>query len=627
VNYLSVEQVSKSYGIKVLFRGISYGIQQGQKIALVARNGTGKTSLLKIMAGKDQPDEGQVVVRNSIRIGYLEQSPGFNGKDTVMQALFAQDNEVMAAIRSYEQALQHYEANKSDENYAVLTQCMQQMDRWQAWDLEARIRQILAKLNIHDVDALIETLSGGQLKRVALAGVLISQPDLLILDEPTNHLDIDMIEWLEDYLTAPGITLFMVTHDRYFLDNVCTDIIELDGGKMYQYHGNYAYFLEKKADRESASLSEVDKARNIYYRELEWVRKMPKARGTKSKSRLDAFEEIREKAFSLRKQKEIEINMRMKRMGNKILEVIKVSKRFGDRKLFEKFSYSFRKGERIGIVGNNGTGKSTFLKLITSQIAPDEGKVVVGDTIEFGYYGQQGIQINDDKRVIEVIREIAEVIEVDKSARITASQMLTRFDFPPEVQYTPVGKLSGGEKRRLYLLTVLLRNPNFLILDEPTNDLDILTLQKLEEYLENYQGCIIIVSHDRYFLDRLVDQIFVFKGNGEVEIFGGSYTEYRLKQELQEKNTVKEEQKSHQKEVQALGKEKKKLSYKEKLEFEQIEKELPLLEKEKSAIEAQLMNQAADHQKLTELTTRLSELTALIEQKTDRWLELSEWAG
>lgn len=627
MNYLSVEQVSKSFGIKELFSGITFGIQQGQKIALVARNGSGKTSLLKIMAGKDYPDEGNVVVRNAIRIGYLEQAPVFNGKDTVMQALFAQDNEVMAAIRNYEQALHQYEIHKSDENYSVLTRCMQQMDQWQAWDLEARVRQILSKLNIHDVEASIETLSGGQLKRVALAGVLISQPDLLILDEPSNHLDIDMIEWLEDYLSAPGITLFMVTHDRYFLDNVCTDIYELDRGKLYQYHGKYDYFLEKKADRESARLREVDKAKNIYYRELEWVRKMPKARGTKSKSRLEAFEEIREKASSLRKQKEMEINMRMKRMGNKILEVIKVSKRYGERKLFEKFTYSFRKGERIGIVGHNGSGKSTFLKLITSQITPDEGKVIVGDTIEFGYYGQQGIQINDDKRVIEVIREIADVIEVDKSARVTASQMLTRFDFPPELQYTPVGKLSGGEKRRLYLLTVLLRNPNFLILDEPTNDLDILTLQKLEEYLENYQGCIIIVSHDRYFLDRLVDQIFVFKGDGEVEVFGGSYTEYRLKQELQEKSSVKQDIKYESLQSQPPVKGKKKLSYKEKLEFEQIEKELFLLEKEKSAIEAQLMNHVSDHQVLAELTTRLSEITMLIDHKTERWFELSEWAG
>lgn len=626
MNYLSVEQVSKSYGTKELFRGISFGIQQGQKIALVARNGSGKTTLLKIMAGKEHPDEGKVVLRNGIRIGYLEQSPVFNGKDTVMQALFAQDNEVMAAIRNYEQALKQYEIDKSDENYSVLTRCMQQMDQWQAWDLEAELREILAKLNIHDVEAPIETLSGGQLKRVALAGVLIIRPDLLILDEPTNHLDIDMIEWLEDYLAASGITLFMVTHDRYFLDNVCTDIYELDGGKMYQYHGNYAYFLEKKADRESALLSEIEKARNIYFRELEWVRKMPKARGTKSKSRLDAFEDIREKAFSLRKHKEMEINMRMKRMGNKILEVIKVSKRYGERKLFEKFTYSFRKGERIGIVGHNGSGKSTFLKLITSQITPDEGKVIVGDTIEFGYYGQQGIQINDDKRVIEVIREIADVIEVDKSARVTASQMLTRFDFPPEVQYTPVAKLSGGEKRRLYLLTVLLRNPNFLILDEPTNDLDILTLQKLEEYLESYQGCIIIVSHDRYFLDRLVDQIFVFKGNGEVEIFGGSYTEYRLKLELQEKSYEKQDVKNESSKPQVPVKDKKRLSYKEKLEFEQIEKELILLEKEKSAIEAQLMNHVYDHQVLAELTTRLSEITMLIDHKTDRWLELSEWA-
>ncbi len=621
MNYLLVEKLTKSYGIKYLFQNITFGLQKGQKVALIARNGSGKTSLLKIIAGKDVADEGKVVIRNGITIGYLEQTPEFDPHKTILETIFNDDNPLMKVIREYERTVQLYETDKSDSAYQQMSNSMQQMDRLQAWDLESKVKQILSKLKLDNIESKMGALSGGQLKRVSLAMVLINQPDLLILDEPTNHLDIDMIEWLEDYLTAPGITLLMVTHDRYFLDNVCSDIYELDNGAIYQYEGNYSYFLQKKAERESIHLSEVDKARNLYFRELEWVRKMPKARGTKSKSRVDAFDEIKEKAFQIRKQKEIDINMRMKRMGNKILEVIKVSKSYEEKNLIEKFTYSFRKGERIGIAGNNGTGKSTFLKMITQQLSPDEGKVIVGDTIEFGYYGQQGITLSEDKRVIEIIKEIAEVIDVDKSASITASQMLTRFDFPPEMQYTFVSKLSGGEKRRLYLLTVLLRNPNFLILDEPTNDLDILTLNKLEEYLESFEGCIIVVSHDRYFMDKIIDQCFVFKGNGEVEIFGGTYSEYRIKEEEKEKVSQKIEKNLN---IVSENKTKKKWSFKEKNEFENIEKQLPILEKEKLELEEKISSGIADHNELIQITDRLSLVMKAIDEKTERWLILTE---
>jgi ATP-binding cassette subfamily F protein uup len=621
MNYLLVEKLTKSYGIKYLFQNITFGLQKGQKVALIARNGSGKTSLLKIIAGKDVADEGKVVIRNGITIGYLEQAPEFDPHKTILETIFNDDNPLMKVIREYERTVQLYETDKSDSAYQQMSNSMQQMDRLQAWDLESKVKQILSKLKLDNIESKMGALSGGQLKRVSLAMVLINQPDLLILDEPTNHLDIDMIEWLEDYLTAPGITLLMVTHDRYFLDNVCSDIYELDNGAIYQYEGNYSYFLQKKAERESIHLSEVDKARNLYFRELEWVRKMPKARGTKSKSRVDAFDEIKEKAFQIRKQKEIDINMRMKRMGNKILEVIKVSKSYEEKNLIEKFTYSFRKGERIGIAGNNGTGKSTFLKMITQQLSPDEGKVIVGDTIEFGYYGQQGITLSEDKRVIEIIKEIAEVIDVDKSASITASQMLTRFDFPPEMQYTFVSKLSGGEKRRLYLLTVLLRNPNFLILDEPTNDLDILTLNKLEEYLESFEGCIIVVSHDRYFMDKIIDQCFVFKGNGEVEIFGGTYSEYRIKEEEKEKVSQKIEKNLN---IVSENKTKKKWSFKEKNEFENIEKQLPILEKEKLELEEKISSGIADHNELIQITDRLSLVMKAIDEKTERWLILTE---
>jgi ATP-binding cassette subfamily F protein uup len=630
MNYLLVENVSKSFGVKEVLRNLTFGIEKGQKVALVARNGTGKTTLLKIISGKDTPDEGKIVTRNGIRIGFLEQDPPFNANHTVWESIFQNSSNISETIHDYETALKAFDVDKSPANEERLSNAMQQMDLHRAWDVEVRVNQILGKLKIYDTEQKINELSGGQLKRVALAAVLIDEPDMVIMDEPTNHLDVEMIEWLEDYLSGSNMTLLMVTHDRYFLDNVCSDVYELDNQKIYQYHGDYAYFLEKKAEREAAAWSEVDKAQNLYHRELEWVRKQPKARTTKSKSRVDAFDEIKEKAFSLKKKKEIEINMRMKHMGNKILELINVSKSFGDKKLIEKFTYSFRKGERIGIVGNNGTGKSTLLKMITGKLGVDAGKVVVGETIEFGNYNQEGIALKDDKRVIEVIRDIAEVIEVDKSSRVTASQMLQRFDFSPDMQYNFVSKLSGGEKRRLYLLTVLLRNPNFLILDEPTNDLDIVTLNKLEEYLENFPGCIIIVSHDRYFMDKIVDQIFVFEGNGKVEVFGGNYTEYRIKKQLDEleaKNLLKRElvdKKEEEEKRKADDKKKTKFSFKEKLEFEQLENDLPKLEQEKAELTQQLST-TIDHEALLKITDRLGEVVRLIDEKTDRWLVLSEY--
>ena len=627
MNYLLVENLTKSFGVRVLFENITFGIQKGQKVALIARNGTGKTTLMNIIAGLDSPDSGQVVIRNGVSKAYLSQVQNYNPQLTVWEAIFQQKSPVTDAIKGYELALHSFEQNNSEETEKQLNDAMHEMDRLGAWDFEAKVKQVLSKLKLTQFDAKIAQLSGGQIKRVALASVLLSEPELLIMDEPTNHLDIEMIEWLEDYLSSKNTTVLMVTHDRYFLDNVCNTIYEMDNNSIFQYNGDYTYFLQKKAEREAIQASEVDKARNLYSRELEWVRRMPKARGTKSKSRMDAFDEIKEKAFSLRKSRELDMNMRMKRMGNKIVELIKVSKEYDNKKLFDQFTYSFRKGERIGIVGNNGSGKSTILNLITGKENPSSGKVIVGETIEFGYYNQQGIQLKDDLRVIEVMKEIAEVVEMDKNTKLTASQLLQRFDFTPEMQWTPVSKLSGGEKRRLYLLTVLVRNPNFLILDEPTNDLDILTLNKLEEFLMEFGGCMIIVSHDRYFMDKLVDQIFVFE-NGNLSVFGGNYTQYRLAKEIEE-----EERKLKQQQIQQAiqvetplpEKKKEKLSYKEKLEFERLEGELESLENEKNLLNEKLLSGLTDHEELLKITNRLGEVTEELDNKTDRWLFLSEF--
>lgn len=626
MNYLLVENISKSYGIRELFSNITFGLHKGQRIALVARNGSGKTTLLNIIGGIDTPDSGKVVARKDIRIGYLNQSPSFPPDKTVLESILGGDQPINRVLREYETLV-----NDTDTSPEALNHILQEMDRLNAWDYEARVKQMLHQLQLPDFHQKTSELSGGQIKRMALAAVLLSEPDLLILDEPTNHLDIAMTEWLEDYLSSPSITLLMVTHDRYFLDNVCTDIIEIENNQVYHYQGNYAYYLEKKAERQATRESETDKARNLYFRELEWVRRMPKARGTKSKSRLDAFDDIKQKAFAYRKQKEIEINFRMKRMGSKILELVKVSKKYDEKVLMDKFTYSFRKGERIGIVGKNGTGKSTLLKMILGQAEPNAGKITTGETIEFGYYRQDGMIGNEDKRVIEVIREIADVIDTDRSGSLTASQMLQRFDFTPEMQYTYVSKLSGGEKRRLYLLTVLMKNPNFLILDEPTNDLDIITLNKLEEFLENFGGCMIIVSHDRYFMDKLVDQLFVFEGDGRITIYPGSYTEYRIHQEDE---TLRQQELKEKIQVQQTTavtsepkKEKTKLSYKEKLELEQLEIQIPQWEDEKKQLEEKLNSGLTDHEELIRTSEQLNTLISLLDEKSMRWLELSELVG
>lgn len=625
MNYLLVESISKSYGIRELFSNITFGLHKGQRTALVARNGSGKTTLLNIIGGIDTPDSGKVVVRKDIRIGYLNQSPSFPPDKTVLEAILGGDQPINRILREYETLV-----NDPGTSPEALNHILQEMDRLNAWDYESRVKQMLHQLQLPDFHQKTSELSGGQIKRMALAAVLLREPDLLILDEPTNHLDIAMTEWLEDYLSSPSMTLLMVTHDRYFLDNVCTDIIEIENNQVYNYQGNYAYYLEKKAERQATRESETDKARNLYLRELEWVRRMPKARGTKSKSRLDAFDDIKQKAFAYRKQKEIEINFRMKRMGSKILELVKVSKQYEEKVLMDKFTYSFRKGERIGIVGKNGTGKSTLLKMILGQTEPDAGKITTGETIEFGYYRQDGMIGNEDKRVIEVIREIADVIDTDRSGSLTASQMLQRFDFTPEMQYTYVSKLSGGEKRRLYLLTVLMKNPNFLILDEPTNDLDILTLNKLEEFLENFGGCMIIVSHDRYFMDKLVDQLFVFEGDGRITIYPGSYTEYRIHQEEEvlRQQEVKEKMQVQQSViVSEPKKEKTKLSYKEKLELEQLELQIPQWEAEKKQLEEKLNSGLTDHEELVRTSEQLNTLISLLDEKSMRWLELSELEG
>lgn len=625
MNYILIEDLTKTYGIKSLFEHITFGIQKGQKVALVARNGSGKTTLLNIMSGKEKPDSGKVVFRNGLTIGFLEQEPLFDPQKNILESVFTPDNPVSAATSHYEALLLRVTEGETGLDDA-LSEAIAEMDRLQAWDFEARAKTVLSKLKLDHYTQVTGELSGGQKKRLALAAVLLREPDILILDEPTNHLDIDMIEWLEDFLSAPNFTILMVTHDRYFLDAICTDVYEMDKGGIHQYHGDYAYFLEKKAEREQNLMAETDKAKNLYYRELEWVRRMPKARGTKAKSRLDAFDEVKEKAFALRKHKEMEIQFRMKRMGSKILELIKVSKAYDTKTLLDKFTYSFRKGERIGIVGANGTGKSTLLKMILEQEMPDSGKIVTGDTIEFGYYSQDGITVAEDKRVIEVIREIADVIDTDKSGSITASQMLLKFDFPPEMQYNYVNRLSGGEKRRLYLLTVLLRNPNFLILDEPTNDLDILTLQKLEVFLEDFEGCILMVSHDRQFMDRLADQIFVFEGDGKVTIYPGTYSEYKIKRAEEEALKKQPAIKPAISETEpGKPKEKKKLSYKEKLEYEELETSIPVLEEKRKIMETQLAEGTVPHDKLLEFTDELGKLISDLDRKSDRWLELGEW--
>ncbi len=623
MNYLSVENISKSYGARTLFKDISFGIDEGQKVALVAKNGTGKTSILTILSGDDQPDAGRVTYRKNLKVGFLSQDPNLKDGRTILESVLSVDNEVTQAITRYEKALEN------PDNTEAYQKAFDDMDRFQAWDFEVQVKQILGKLGLQEQNRLVNKLSGGQRKRVALAKTLISAPDILILDEPTNHLDVEMIEWLEEYLSQPSITLFMVTHDRYFLENVCNNIFELEDQTFYQHPGNFSNFLERKAERQDISATNTDKARNLMRKELEWIRRQPKARGTKSKARIDSFHDLKDKASNQVKDEKLELDIKMTRMGSKILELHRVRKSYGDLKIVDGFDYTFKRRERAGIIGPNGVGKSTFLKLLTGEEEPNGGKIITGDTIKFGFYTQKGIQLEEDKRVIDVIKDIAEYIPIGKKGRnITASQMLERFLFEGDHQYTFVSKLSGGERRRLYLLTVLMDNPNFLILDEPTNDLDILTLNVLEDFLMEFEGCLIVVTHDRYFMDKLTDHLFVFEGEGKIRDFPGNYTEYTVVraqeeelQKLRSKSMVKPGGVTSKK----PEKQKTKLTYAERLEMEELEKELGQLEKRKADIASEFEEAVSDAERLEALSREMNEISATIEEKEMRWLELSEF--
>ncbi|MCB9360980.1 MAG: ABC-F family ATP-binding cassette domain-containing protein [Flavobacteriales bacterium] len=622
MNYLSVEALTKSYGERVLFENITFGISKGQKVAFIAKNGTGKSTFLKILAGKEGYDSGNVVFRNDIKIGYLHQTPEFEDKHTISETIFKSSSAEIEAIKEYERAVLNPDDNER------MQQAFEKMDALKAWDYEIRIKQILGQLNIHDLERKIGELSGGQLKRIALAQVLIEEPDFIILDEPTNHLDLDMIEWLEGYLTKENVTILMVTHDRYFLERVCNEIIEFDNKNLYKYNGNYSYYLEKKEERIESFEASVDKAKNLYKKELEWMRRMPKARGTKAKSREEAFYKTEHTAHQKLDKSKVDIEVNVTRLGSKILELSHVKKSFGDLTILEDFSYVFKRFEKVGIVGKNGVGKSTFLDMLTGLQKPDSGIIDTGDTVVYGYYTQNGINLKEDKRVIDTIKDIAEVIPLAKGRVMTAAQMLEKFLFTKDMHYNMVAKLSGGERRRLYLLTILMKNPNFLILDEPTNDLDVMTLNVLEDFLSDFQGCLIVVTHDRYFMDKLVDHLFVFEGDGKIKDYLGKYTDYRNdRKELEEE--AKQQSKPKQVEevkVKEAEKPKTKLAYKEKLEFESLEKEIPLLEEQKEKLNNQLAENIADHEELLKLTEELGRITADLDEKTDRWLTLSEFA-
>jgi len=621
MNLLTVENISKSYGELILFSGISFGINKSQKIALVAKNGTGKTSILNILSGKDIPDKGRVNYRRGIRISYLEQEPDLDPKLTVEETIFASDNTILKVIANYERALENPEEEE------VYQKAFEAMERYSAWDFETQYKQILFKLKLEDLKAVVGLLSGGQKKRLALANALINKPDLLILDEPTNHLDLEMIEWLEDYFTRENLTLFMVTHDRYFLERVCNEIIDLDHGQLHSYKGNYSYYLEKKDALLQREDVEQHKSKILYKKELDWMRRQPKARTTKSKSRIDDFHGIKKKAHLRRKEHEIQLEINMERMGSKILELHKVSKSFSDILILDKFDYSFVKGERVGIIGKNGTGKSTFLNIITDLEQPDSGKVVIGDTIKFGYYTQKGITVKEGQKVIDVIREFGDFIPLKKGRQISAQQLLERFLFDRKKQYDFVEKLSGGERKRLYLCTVLIQNPNFLILDEPTNDLDIVTLNVLESFLLDFPGCLLVVSHDRYFMDKMVDHLFVFKGNAVIEDFPGNYSDYRTYADsvLLEKRASKEdniEKKSEKNTRRDVGKARK-FSYSEQKEYDQLEKDIKQLEVKKEKIQNKFSDESLTGEEIDHLSKELGEITDAIESKTERWFELS----
>ena len=623
-SFLQVEGLTKSFGDLVLFRDISFGIAEGERIGLIAKNGSGKTTLLNILTGKEPYDSGAVVFRRDLRVAYLEQDPAYPENLTVLEACFHSGNDVTDLIAEYERVI-------NSKDHSGLDAILQKMDILQAWDYEHRAKQILGQLKITDFEQKISQLSGGQLKRVALANVLITEPDLIILDEPTNHLDLDMVEWLEEYLQRSRLSLLMVTHDRYFLDRVCNEIIEIDQQQLYQYKGNFSYYLEKRDERISAQNAELDRANNILRKELEWMRRQPQARATKAKSRIDAFYDLEKKAQQVRDAGNVQLQMKGTYIGNKIFEAQHVYKSFGDIKILEDFNYVFARYEKLGIVGNNGTGKSTFIKMLMGEVAPDKGGFDIGETVKFGYYSQNGLKFDEQMKVIDVVQNIAEVIDLGNGSRLTASQFLQHFLFPPEKQHNFVYKLSGGEKRRLYLCTVLITNPNFLVLDEPTNDLDIVTLNILEEYLQQFKGCVIVVSHDRYFMDKVVDHLLAFQGSARIKDFPGNYTQYREWKEVQELLEKEKEHAAKPKEekvqqAQPKNEEKKKLSFKEKREFEELDALIPQLEEEKANLENELSSGTLSTDELLQKSNRISQLIEEIEEKTMRWLELSELA-
>lgn len=622
-SYLQVENLTKSFGDLILFQNISFGIDEGQRIGLIAKNGSGKTTLLNILAGKESYDSGNISFRRDLRVAYLEQDPQYPEDLSVIQACFHSGNEITDLIAKYEQVIE-------SSDHSCLDTILQQMDTLQAWDYEHRAKQILAQLKIKNFDQKIRELSGGQLKRVALANVLITEPDLIILDEPTNHLDLDMVEWLEGYLQRQRLSLLMVTHDRYFLDRVCSEIIEIDQQQIYQYKGNYTYYLEKREERINAQNAETDRANNLLRKELEWMRRQPQARGTKAKSRIDAFYELEKKAQQGRDTGNVKLEMKGSYIGNKIFDAVHVYKSFGDIKILEDFNYTFARYEKLGIVGNNGTGKSTFVKMLMGEVAPDKGHFDIGETVKFGYYSQDGLEFDNQMKVIDVVQNIAEVIDLGNGNKLTASQFLQHFLFPPEKQHNFVYKLSGGERRRLYLCTVLIKNPNFLVLDEPTNDLDIVTLNVLEEYLQQFKGCVIVVSHDRYFMDKVVDHLLAFSGNAQIKNYPGNYSDYREWKEIQEslekgqQQTIK--QKADKPQEKPQQEEKKKLTYKERKEFEELDIVIPRLEAEKAKLEQELSEGNLSNDELQEKSNRFGELINDIDEKTMRWFELSEWA-
>ncbi len=625
-SYLQIDGLTKSFGDLVLFSNITFGIAQGQKVGLIARNGAGKTTLLNIIAGREDYDSGTVVFRSGLRVGYLEQTPSYPEGLTVLQACFFSQSETVRLIAEYEKAM-------AGGDHSHLEDILSRMDSMKAWDYERRAKQILSQLKITDFDQKVEQLSGGQLKRVALANVLITDPELIILDEPTNHLDLEMTEWLEGYLSRANISILLVTHDRYFLDRVCSEIMEIDRRQLFHYKGNYSYYLEKRGERIDAQNAEVERSRNLLRKELDWMRRQPQARGTKAKYRIDAFYELEKKASQRREAGGVNLDVKASYIGSKIFEAKQVTKSFGDIKITEDFNYVFARYEKMGIVGGNGTGKSTFIKMLMGEVKPDSGSFDIGETVRFGYYSQDGLKFDEGMKVIDVVQDIAEYIDLGDGRKMGVSQFLNYFLFTPEKQHSYVYKLSGGEKRRLYLCTVLMRSPNFLVLDEPTNDLDIVTLNVLEEYLRGFKGCVIVVSHDRFFMDKVVDHLLVFRGNARIKDFPGNYSLYREWKEAEEQREREAEATQRSRTPTAAEKAnrredepKKKLTFKERKEFEALDEEIPRLEAEKTELEAAMSSGTLDGDSLMAKSRRIAEVMKEIDEKTMRWLELSEWA-